>query len=144
MASTEEPEATNVVTGEGGPGTALKDLLPLPSDTQPVSDPGHTEKSRSLHDDATLSHALATEDHSDKGAAQQEHDEPEVADLGWHEKKQDIAEPLVGGLGNEDLWMLIRRFNKVSSNLRYWKPLLTRAAANVPCQVNHIPRARRA
>jgi hypothetical protein len=116
MASTEEPKTASIVTGEAGPGTALKDLLPLPDSTQPVTDPLRAEKSHSLDNDVTLSHALANEDHGDKGAAQQDHDEPEVQDLGWHEKKQDIVSPLVGGIGNEDLWLLIRRFNKVDNN----------------------------
>jgi hypothetical protein len=115
MSAPDDAKPTNMLTGEAGPGTALRDLLPLPHSTQPVSEPEREETSRSLHDDATLSHALATEDHAHKGAAQRAHDEAEVADLGWHEEKQNIARPLVGGLDNEDLWLLIRRFNKVSS-----------------------------
>jgi len=47
------------------------------------------------------------------GVAQLPHNE-EVKDLGWNEPKEDIAAPLVGGLDNETLWMLVRRFNKVS------------------------------
>jgi hypothetical protein len=34
-------------------------------------------------------------------------------DLGWNEPKEAVAKPLVGGLSNEDLWLLVRRFNKV-------------------------------
>jgi hypothetical protein len=63
---------------------------------------------------ATESHALANTEvpHDEKGAAQHEHGETEVKDLGWSENSQDIL-PLVGGLPNEELWTLIRRFNKV-------------------------------
>ncbi|PSR73994.1 hypothetical protein BD289DRAFT_487502 [Coniella lustricola] len=92
-------------------GKAVEELLPVPHTTQPVTDPGHGQVSHSLAQDATLSHALATDDHEDKGLAQQDHDN-EVVDLGWNQKKQEIAEPLVGGLDNEELWMLIRRFDK--------------------------------
>lgn len=103
----------NIITGDNGPGTTIADLLPIPSDTQPISDPAKTETSATLLEDPSLSHALATEDHDDKGLAQQEHTE-EVLNLGWNQKKQEIAEPLVGGLDNEELWLLVRRFNKVS------------------------------
>ena len=48
-----------------------------------------------------------------KGAAQLNHSEPEVKDLGWNESPEHVPAPLVGGLPNEELWMLIRRFNKV-------------------------------
>lgn len=98
-------------------GAAVKDLLPIPSDMQAITDPGKTEVSHTLMDNPSLSHELATDDHEEKGLAQQDHPQ-EVLDLGWNQKKQAIAEPLVGGLDNEELWMLVRRFNKVSNNHR--------------------------
>ncbi|RKU39812.1 hypothetical protein DL546_000861 [Coniochaeta pulveracea] len=64
-----------------------------------------------MSQEPTLSHALALDDHDEKGLAQQDHDH-EVLDLGWNEEKKNIPAPLVGGLQNEDLWMLVRRFNK--------------------------------
>jgi hypothetical protein len=63
----------------------------------------------------TESHALATADHDEKGLAQlhgQHNTEAEVKDLGWNERPDKIPAPLVGGLPNEELWMLVRRFNK--------------------------------
>jgi hypothetical protein len=96
---------TNAATGDAGPGTGLKDLLPTPA-TNPT-DPAQPE-------DKSLSHALATDDHDEKGHAQIEHDR-EVQDLGWNEKKEDIAAPLVGGMDNEELWLLLRRFDKASA-----------------------------
>lgn len=111
-----EPESRSngILSAEGldALGAQIKDLLPIPSDTQPVIDPGSSETSHSLVDDPTLSHALATDDHEVKGLAQQDHAK-EVLDLGWNQEKQEIAEPLVGGLDNEELWMLTRRFDKV-------------------------------
>lgn len=121
MASYEPSQDRNKATGDSGPGTGMKDLLPLPTDTQPVSDPSKKETSATMTDEPTLSHALAQDDHDEKGLAQQDHDH-EVLDLGWNEKKQNILEPLVGGMDNEELWMLIRRFDKVRTRpgiLRY-------------------------
>jgi hypothetical protein len=61
----------------------------------------------------TDSHELANADHEEKGAAQVDHGQTEVRDLGWNENPSDIPNPVVGGLPNEELWTLIRRFNKV-------------------------------
>ncbi|KAM0812259.1 hypothetical protein AB5N19_14576 [Seiridium cardinale] len=115
--------ATPVYTNEGIPpasqpsettqtsGTGIADFLPIP-DTQPVTDPYKDETANHLTDEPTLSHALATDNHEEKGAAQMEHAEEDVADLGWHKQKDGMPDPLVGGLDNEELWLLIRRFNK--------------------------------
>jgi hypothetical protein len=70
----------------------------------------------------TESHALALDaakatHPAEAGAAQVPH-EKEVVDLGWNEPKEHIAAPLVGGLSNEDLWLLVRRFNKVRVHRR--------------------------
>lgn len=118
-------------------GVVYKDLLPIPATTTPAgttpdttsrtasphtmsSSPSPTPSSSStrapaLHDQTTLSHALATTSHHHEetgivqraGAA-----DSEVVNLGWNEPKQAIAAPLVGGLDNEELWLLVRRFNK--------------------------------
>ena len=61
----------------------------------------------------TESHALAEADHTHKGAAQTPHFGGEVRDLGWTDHPKDVPKPLVGGLPNEELWTLVRRFNKV-------------------------------
>lgn len=60
----------------------------------------------------TDSHALATADHELKGAAQEDHDASNVKDTGWKKNAEGVR-TLVGGLPNEELWTLIRRFNKV-------------------------------
>lgn len=59
------------------------------------------------------SHALANAEHVEKGHAQEAH-EDEVKDLGWTDTNDKIANPLIARLPNEELWVLIRRFNKVS------------------------------
>lgn len=61
----------------------------------------------------TESHVLAHADHDDKGAVQIDHGQTEVRDLGWNEHPTDVPVPLMGGLPNDELWTLIRRFNKV-------------------------------
>lgn len=59
------------------------------------------------------SHALASaDDHELKGAVQTNHEEGEVRDMGWNDHPSDVPTPLVGGLPNEELWTLVRRFNK--------------------------------
>jgi hypothetical protein len=62
----------------------------------------------------TESHALATAEHDEVGAVQEDHFEEQANDLGWNSKEQDIPQPLIGGLSNEELVTLMRRFNKVS------------------------------
>ncbi|KAK3951626.1 hypothetical protein QBC32DRAFT_314735 [Pseudoneurospora amorphoporcata] len=104
----------NPITGETGPGTGLRDLLPLPAENANdilQSKKAFDKSAGGLQDGHTIGHELATEDHRLKGAAQLE-SEKEVRNLGWNEPKQDIAAPLVGGIDNEELWMLVRRFNK--------------------------------
>jgi hypothetical protein len=61
----------------------------------------------------TDSHVLAHMDHEEKGVAQMDHGQTEVRDMGWNESPADVPSPLVGGLPNEELWTLVRRFNKV-------------------------------
>ncbi|KIW08318.1 uncharacterized protein PV09_01237 [Verruconis gallopava] len=105
-------------------GTGIKDILPIPHTTQPVADPNKEELHTDSQDTPTLSHSLAaaavnnpeavTEE---KGAAQREHD-VEVVDLGWNEPPSAIANPLIGGMKNEDLWLLVRRFNKQMYHLK--------------------------
>lgn len=94
-------------------GVVLKDLVPLPHDVEAATNPDKKEVSHALGQEPTDSHALAMADHDVKGLAQQDHG-GEVKDLGWNEPNEKIASPLVGGLPNDELWVLIRRFNKVS------------------------------
>ncbi|KAL9062719.1 MAG: hypothetical protein Q9157_008688 [Trypethelium eluteriae] len=89
----------------------LADILPVPDTVDPVTNPNKKVSSPSLADKPTASHALATAEHEEKGAAQQSH-EAEVVDLGWRAAKQEVPEPLVEKMPNDELWVLIRRFNK--------------------------------
>ncbi|KAK9384130.1 hypothetical protein V1515DRAFT_67142 [Lipomyces mesembrius] len=57
-------------------------------------------------------HALDAEpDYSGKENAQLLQPNSEVKDLGWNANMNSIPAPLIPGLSNESLWMLIRRFN---------------------------------
>ncbi|KAI0010744.1 hypothetical protein F4779DRAFT_283646 [Xylariaceae sp. FL0662B] len=112
MSIDEETKTEKTPSSDGNSlGTALIDLLPIPTTMRPVTEPEKHETANSLTEEPTLSHALAMDDHDEKGVVQEPRDD-EVVDLGWNEKKEDIAAPLVGGIDNEDLWLLIRRFNK--------------------------------
>jgi len=95
-------------------GVAYKDLVPLP-DTEAITNPSKEETTVPavpLHEGPTASHALATSPSVEEpGLVQLDHDE-EVKDLGWNQPKEGIPAPLVGGMENEDLWVLVRRFDK--------------------------------
>lgn len=62
----------------------------------------------------TISHKLAsqTNDQPQHGTAQVMHHGVQVQDLGWDQDNGDYDEPLMGNLSNEELWTLVRRFNK--------------------------------
>lgn len=65
----------------------------------------------------TVSHQLADaatdKPTEEKGFAEVNHGEVEVKNLGWNTDNPDrVPNPLVGGLSNEDLWVLVRRFDK--------------------------------
>jgi hypothetical protein len=99
-------------------GPSIHDLLPTPASTSPMS-PNETKVHNSMTEKPTASHALAmaSQEAEEKGAAQRDYVEEDVANLGWNEPESHIASPLVGGLSNEELWLLVRRFNKVRSAL---------------------------
>ncbi|KAF3227119.1 hypothetical protein TWF106_010607 [Orbilia oligospora] len=84
--------------------THASSIIPLPA-TSPAQKYGSANA-------PSDSHALAAADQDVKGAAQFDHDHKEVKDLGWNDPTDQIPKPLVGGLSNDDLWTLIRRFNK--------------------------------
>lgn len=104
------PEKESIWTSGGVPG-------PAPEKEVASSEPVAHQPSTGLHSEPTESHALATADHEHKGVAQQGHDEVEVKDLGWNDPPERMAAPLVGKLPNEELWTLIRRFDKVRTTL---------------------------
>lgn len=115
-------------------GVAYQDLVPVP-DTESIKNPSKHETAQTLHEGPTASHALATSPTEEVGLVQLDHDE-EVKDLGWNEPKEAIPAPLVGGMENEDLWVLVRRFDKVcydppTCDTDYF---LTLFQANVPRQ----------
>lgn len=91
----------------------------MPHTTQPVTDPLQAELHTDSQETPTVSHDLAAQAANnpsavmeETGRAQVDHEE-EVVDLGWNEPASQIPKPLIGGLKNEDLWLLVRRFNKV-------------------------------
>lgn len=98
-------------------GLSLQGLVPTPAVNE--NDLDQHDKSFSLVDGDTDSHALATGEQDLKGLAQVNHG-AEVVDLGWNEPAEDIPGPLVGGMDNEELWMMVRRFNKVGNSICRW------------------------
>jgi hypothetical protein len=101
-----------------GTGVVYQDLHPV---GHPAAQPNTygasttstvTDAAQNLTEEPTASHALAQADVDVKGVAQLAHN-AEVKDLGWNEPPEKIPAPLVGGMDNEELWVLVRRFNKV-------------------------------
>lgn len=74
------------------------------------------------YENPTASHQLADETQKkpieEKGFAELRHGEPEIKDMGWNESPDLVPNPLVGGLTNEQVWLLVRRFNKVSIKIQ--------------------------
>ena len=77
-------------------------------------------------DPPTESHVLAQSEPEETGLAQQAdinvdntETETQLHDLGWStHSKDNITDSLLGDITNEDLWTLVRRFDKVSIQLR--------------------------
>jgi len=63
---------------------------------------------------SSTSHILATQKHDIGGAVQKAGKEDGITNLGWQANAKGV-DTLVGGLDNDDLWLLIRRFNKACS-----------------------------
>lgn len=82
------------------------------STQSPQSITSSQSQQSTLHDKPSDSHALAVADHDLKGAAQEAGRSADISDLGWRSQPKDV-DALVGGLPNEELWTLIRRFDKV-------------------------------
>jgi hypothetical protein len=96
----------------------IHDVLPVPDTLSPITDPNAQEIATSMSEEPTLSHELAMQDHEHKGAAQKDHDVEEVANLGWNVKAEEVASPLVGGMKNDNVWILVRRFNQQMYHLK--------------------------
>lgn len=62
----------------------------------------------------TDSHALAHADVEETSLIYKASgNDASTADVGWWQQPHEFDDPIVGGISNEDLWMLVRRFNKV-------------------------------
>lgn len=64
-------------------------------------------------DSPTDSHFLSQVEQDEKGLAQKAGVTQDVSDIGWGQPRDNFEERILSSLSNEDLWMLIRRFNKV-------------------------------
>lgn len=90
-----------------------------PAPDSPDADPGHSTDVNVKNDipsnpeGPTDSHVLSQVEQDEKGLSQQAGDTAEITDLGWTDPSKHSEERLIAGLSNDDLWMLIRRFDKV-------------------------------
>jgi len=60
----------------------------------------------------TIGHKLAHGAHKENDDAESEHTNIEQGDSGWNEEEGNVLQPLISGWSNNELWTLIRRFNK--------------------------------
>ncbi|GKT50833.1 uncharacterized protein ColSpa_11014 [Colletotrichum spaethianum] len=51
----------------------------------------------------------------EKGHAELQHADVEVKNLGWNNPPSKVSQPMIGGLTNEELWILVRRFDKLAN-----------------------------
>lgn len=61
----------------------------------------------------TDSHAISQIDPDEEGLVQKAGKTKAVSDIGWGQSPAAIEQRIMPGLSNEDLWLLIRRFDKV-------------------------------
>lgn len=95
--------------------------------------PATASRQAPLGQETSTSHILATQDHELQGAAQQAGKEDFTSNLGWQNNAKGV-DTLVGGIDNDDLWILIRRFNK-ARNTFCWASHLAEAITNT-CSAN--------
>ncbi|KAI0073255.1 hypothetical protein K474DRAFT_1666801 [Panus rudis PR-1116 ss-1] len=87
--------------------------LPLPSDEPPAT----VESTEPVHHDTSLLAATVeppppAETSSSQMTVTAQLKDPEVKDYGWNTSPSKIAAPLIHGVPNDDIYTLVRRFNK--------------------------------
>lgn len=88
---------------------------------QDTLDPLAAGTSLADDDEPTDSHALANQTavNADRfGVSRRNSNYKEVLDLGWNEEDKTRLQPIVQGIENEELWALLRRFNKQAFKVR--------------------------
>ena len=106
------PDSQLKETGNHEPGQPANTEPATRTSTDNGSNVNTPSSSSSASNAPSDSHAIANSEHEVKGAVQKDQQEGEVRDMGWREQPADVPTPLVGGLPNEELWTLVRRFNK--------------------------------
>ncbi len=93
---------------------AVKSSQPsrTPEHKKPVTAKGDAP----LAQNTSTSHQLAVDQHEIGGAVQQAGKEDRITNLGWQANAVGVG-ALVGGMPNDELWTLVRRFNKASQLL---------------------------
>lgn len=91
----------------------MKDLVDDSDELPPVLVDSHPSASDQRIDPVVSQ----VPDDRQKGSAQVPH--RQEVDLGWNIDHANIPNPMITGVDNEDVWILIRRFNNVS---HYYNP----------------------
>lgn len=85
--------------------------------------PATATRQAPLGQETSTSHILATQHQGTQGAVHAAGKEDFTSDLGWDKNAKGV-DTLVDGMENDELWMLIRRFNKVCSLFLSWSAQL--------------------
>lgn len=109
------PEALNDIE-EAGPVPAVERVhlaianinpVPLVQEQRAATTKHFTADSHDLAHDLMIEGAVQLRDNRSSG---------DVRDIGWHKPSLEIPDPLIGGFSNGQLFAMIRRFNKVTSD----------------------------
>ncbi|KAJ7262333.1 hypothetical protein C8J57DRAFT_1513345 [Mycena rebaudengoi] len=116
----------------------VRDFLPIPDTVAPVTDPEHKEVAHSITQSPTDSHALAQVEREDK---EQRRRGTTLRCWTWGGTSTPTRwKPLIAGLENEELWLLIRRFNKQMYHVKeYPYPLPGKLDLNIADEEEFSP-----
>ncbi|KAJ5692847.1 hypothetical protein N7462_002270 [Penicillium macrosclerotiorum] len=104
--------------GEGDEITVSPPLGGSGATTTTTTTSSNNSESIQVPEGPTDSHVLSQIEPERKGLSQQNDDTAETTDVGWSISPDEFEEQLISGLSNEDLWMLLRRFDKQVYNVK--------------------------
>lgn len=105
---------------------------PLPH-TAPASPPTTALADDELQGGSVIAATVEPPPHESTKAEVTQLKDPEIRDFGWNSQPRDVPAPLIHGTPNDDLFTLIRRFNKVRFSLSSSNVEVELLSANIPC-----------
>ncbi|EED19877.1 conserved hypothetical protein [Talaromyces stipitatus ATCC 10500] len=100
------------------PATASSGQRPTNTIGNVTADINKVDIIKSETDAPTDSHALAHAEVEETSLIRKLPGDEATSDIGWRQQPDEFDEPIIVGISNEDLYMLIRRFNKQVYHVR--------------------------